>query len=236
MSEYEALLTAIRTNPREDTPRLALADWLDERGHHERAEFIRVQVESARLEFDPTTGGDFGNEASEWARTQGPRFGALSRREDRLRAIDRARGKRGFLLTARERAMAKRMARPPLFCRGFMSALTVLDAKDLRRALRFARTQPLDLLTVCPRLWVRHAKKVLALHPDPLVSFASAPLLASPDGERVGVLGGAALLRLADLAIQQPSGIEIVKAVCAAEWPGVRFDWGRSRCLWQSAQ
>lgn len=232
MSEYEALLTAIRQRPREDTPRLALADWLDERGHHERAEFIRVQVDADRVEFDLLACGDLG----EWARTHGPRFRALSRREDRLRAIDRARGKRGFLLTARERAMAKRMARPPLFCRGFLSALTVLNAKDLRRALRFARTQPLDLLTVCPRLWVRHAKKVLALHPDPLVSFASAPLLSSPDGDRVCVHGGAMLLRFADLAIQQPSGVEIVKAVCAAEWPGVRFDWGRSRCLWQSAQ
>lgn len=232
MSEYEALLTAIRQRPREDTPRLAFADWLDERGHHERAEFIRVQVESDRLEFEILACGDLG----EWARTHGPRFRTLSRREDRLLAIDRARGKRGFLLTARERAMAKRMARPPLFCRGFLSALTVLNAKDLRRALRFARTQPLDLLTACPLVWLRHAKKVLALHPDPLVSFASAPLLTSPDGVFVGVLGGTALLRFADLAIRQPDGFGIVKACCAAEWPGVRFDWRRSQFLWQSSQ
>ncbi|VTT97259.1 Repeat-companion domain protein OS=Isosphaera pallida (strain ATCC 43644 / DSM 9630 / IS1B) GN=Isop_0537 PE=4 SV=1: LRR_6: LRR_6: LRR_6 [Gemmataceae bacterium] len=49
-----ALLAAIRATPEEDTPRLAYADWLDEHGNPDRAEFIRVQCRLARAHFsDP---------------------------------------------------------------------------------------------------------------------------------------------------------------------------------------
>jgi uncharacterized protein (TIGR02996 family) len=50
-SDRDALLAAICANPEEDTPRLVYADWLEENGEHERAEFIRLQCELARL-FD----------------------------------------------------------------------------------------------------------------------------------------------------------------------------------------
>src|SRR5581483_435226 len=43
------LLTAISANPTDDTVRLAYADFLEERDDPERAEFIRTQVELARL-------------------------------------------------------------------------------------------------------------------------------------------------------------------------------------------
>jgi uncharacterized protein (TIGR02996 family) len=49
MSDQTALLSAILANPDEDTPRLAYADWLTEHGEPDRAEFIRVQIELARL-------------------------------------------------------------------------------------------------------------------------------------------------------------------------------------------
>jgi uncharacterized protein (TIGR02996 family) len=39
-----ALLEAVRAAPDDDLPRLVYADWLDERGEHERAEFIRIQI------------------------------------------------------------------------------------------------------------------------------------------------------------------------------------------------
>lgn len=48
MSEFDALLAAICVEPDEDTPRLALADWLEETGANERAAFIRAQIELAR--------------------------------------------------------------------------------------------------------------------------------------------------------------------------------------------
>lgn len=49
MSDREALLAAIKAFPENDAPRLIYADWLDEHGESERAEFIRVQVELWRL-------------------------------------------------------------------------------------------------------------------------------------------------------------------------------------------
>ena len=72
MNERDLLLKAVCENPDDDTPRLVFADWLDERGEAERAEFIRLQIQLARGTYRP----------SEEAR--------LKRRERKLRAhIDR---------------------------------------------------------------------------------------------------------------------------------------------------
>jgi uncharacterized protein (TIGR02996 family) len=51
MTDETALLFAVREDPEDDTPRLVLADWLEENGKHERAEFIRVQCQLARLPY-----------------------------------------------------------------------------------------------------------------------------------------------------------------------------------------
>jgi uncharacterized protein (TIGR02996 family) len=45
MTDSDDLLRAVIANPEDDTPRLIFADWLDDRGDHARAEFIRVQIE-----------------------------------------------------------------------------------------------------------------------------------------------------------------------------------------------
>jgi uncharacterized protein (TIGR02996 family) len=42
----EAFLQAIIDDPDDDTPRLIFADWLDENGEPERAEFIRCSATS----------------------------------------------------------------------------------------------------------------------------------------------------------------------------------------------
>ncbi len=49
LDQREAFLKAIFATPDDDLPRLVFADFLDEHGEAERAEFIRVQVELARL-------------------------------------------------------------------------------------------------------------------------------------------------------------------------------------------
>jgi uncharacterized protein (TIGR02996 family) len=55
MTDHDALLRAIAAHPEEDTPRLMYADWLEENGRPDRAEFVRVQVELARFGAnDPT--------------------------------------------------------------------------------------------------------------------------------------------------------------------------------------
>jgi uncharacterized protein (TIGR02996 family) len=48
----EAFLSDIRANPDDDGVRLIYTDWLQENGQPQRAEFIRVQVELARLADD----------------------------------------------------------------------------------------------------------------------------------------------------------------------------------------
>lgn len=73
MSDRRALMAAILANPDEDTPRLALADWLDEHGDkHDRAraEFIRAQVEHPNVEGVPD-----GGEHVEWLKPLAPFVG-----------------------------------------------------------------------------------------------------------------------------------------------------------------
>lgn len=55
MDDASPFLRTIAENPHDDTPRLVFADWLDDRGHPERAEFIRLQCELANL--DPADPG-----------------------------------------------------------------------------------------------------------------------------------------------------------------------------------
>ena len=47
--ERASFVSASLENLADDTPRLVLADWLDEHGEPDRAEFIRCQIEAARL-------------------------------------------------------------------------------------------------------------------------------------------------------------------------------------------
>src|SRR5262245_57560395 len=67
MTNHDALLRAVLEVPADDAPRLVFADWLDEHGHPERAEFIRVQLQmEARWPLDqprcPECGCDPGSE------------------------------------------------------------------------------------------------------------------------------------------------------------------------------
>ena len=48
--DWPALMAAIVADPDDDTVRLAAADFLEEHGDADRAAFIRIQVELARLE------------------------------------------------------------------------------------------------------------------------------------------------------------------------------------------
>jgi uncharacterized protein (TIGR02996 family) len=58
MTHEDAFLQAIIESPDDDVPRLVFADWLDDHGQHERAEFIRVQCELARAEAGEGTRSD----------------------------------------------------------------------------------------------------------------------------------------------------------------------------------
>ena len=45
-------MKAILAEPDDDSHRLVFADWLDDQGHSDRAEFIRVQCALARMAGD----------------------------------------------------------------------------------------------------------------------------------------------------------------------------------------
>src|SRR5262245_19453619 len=49
MKQCEAILQSVIDHPEDDAPRLVYADWCEDHGDPDRAEFIRVQVELARL-------------------------------------------------------------------------------------------------------------------------------------------------------------------------------------------
>jgi uncharacterized protein (TIGR02996 family) len=66
MDDRRALMAAIAANADEDTPRLALADWLDEHGtapDRARAAFIRLQVEAAKFPIGDKKRAKFDAEA-----------------------------------------------------------------------------------------------------------------------------------------------------------------------------
>jgi uncharacterized protein (TIGR02996 family) len=52
VTHEDAFLADIVENPDDDGVRLIYADWLEDHGQPERAEFIRVQCELARLTED----------------------------------------------------------------------------------------------------------------------------------------------------------------------------------------
>src|SRR5262245_51199419 len=52
MREREALLAAVCETPDDDAPRLVFADWCEEHGEPERAEFIRLQLRKAAMDED----------------------------------------------------------------------------------------------------------------------------------------------------------------------------------------
>ncbi len=62
MSDTSPFLAAISASPEDDAPRLVFADWLDEHGDPELAEFIRLQVELDPLERSPR------NDLADWQR------------------------------------------------------------------------------------------------------------------------------------------------------------------------
>ncbi len=70
LSQHEAFLRAIFDAPEDDTPRLVYADFLQENGEEERAEFIRYGCEAARLADDDPRRIDLQAEANALIRKQ----------------------------------------------------------------------------------------------------------------------------------------------------------------------
>ena len=79
-SDGDALLRAICEAPWEDTPRLVFADWLEENGQPERAEFIRLQIELKALPHDERFGTPQYDRASALEQKWDPSERAIARK------------------------------------------------------------------------------------------------------------------------------------------------------------
>jgi uncharacterized protein (TIGR02996 family) len=138
MNERDALLKAVCDNPHEDTPRLVFADWLQEHGEEERAEFIRVQIERSRV------------------REGGPEWEAFHERERELLSGREARWR------------AELPVEPGWvwqgFFRGFVDELIVNSAadpsSDPARAFAAAPLVALSLIGNPLRPWIPHLRHV----------------------------------------------------------------------------
>jgi len=83
LPDHTPFYSVIRDRPDDDAPRLRFADWLQEHGDEERAEFIRVQCELARLESIRIVNKE--GEVCGWKRKKDrDRHYALRRREREL--------------------------------------------------------------------------------------------------------------------------------------------------------
>jgi uncharacterized protein (TIGR02996 family) len=69
MTSRRALLQAVLDAPDDDLPRLVFADWLDENGESDRADFIRAQIEFSRTPEDSPRFEQLRQQATTWPRT-----------------------------------------------------------------------------------------------------------------------------------------------------------------------
>jgi uncharacterized protein (TIGR02996 family) len=120
MTTTDALLAAVIEEPDEDAPRLVLADWLDEHGDSDRAEFVRVQIERDRLP------------------PRDPRRGVLRKREGQLLARHRAEWRA---------CLPRGMKALSDFRRGFIAQVVCNPARWRKEGAAVRARTPLE--TVC---------------------------------------------------------------------------------------
>jgi uncharacterized protein (TIGR02996 family) len=118
LSQDDAFLHDIIENAADNTPRLVYADWLDEHGNAERAEFIRLQIEHARLDADD------------------PRRWDLSKREETLLKAHGTAWMQNLTDWAREGRC--------WFRRGFVAEVTATVDQFLDGAAALRRATPLE--------------------------------------------------------------------------------------------
>jgi uncharacterized protein (TIGR02996 family) len=119
-TDHDALLRAVCAAPDDDLPRLVFADWLEENGEANRAEFIRVSCEL------------------EGAEEFGPRWRALRERADRLLTPgNRAKW---------SRELADRKLLNVEFRRGFVDEVTVYSKRFVTDAAKLMTLAPIQRL------------------------------------------------------------------------------------------
>src|SRR5262245_657448 len=111
MSERDALLRQVIDEPDADAPRLVFADWLEEHGDGDRADFIRAQIRRAALDPDDPLQSEL--QAREWRLLLANARDWLE--EDFDDPTNRRRFRRGFVESVRLTAARFLQTREDLF-------------------------------------------------------------------------------------------------------------------------
>ena len=237
MTDGEALLAAIIAHPEEDAPRLIYADWLEENGQGERAEFIRVQVELARIANSaPCCTAPANRHEVGCARRTAKKRRAFSdkgrcRRCDYLSALA-GRDKRRRRLVARERQLLERSAKAgPKFAADINYWLhgepTDPRARPIAPVGTFVRGF-IERVTCTAADWLSHGDAIRAAHPvtcvrlttelGPHVTYSSYDL-----DNRLLTIRFTARLKSVTWGPEQAEVAAYLKLL-QAEWPGVTFE------------
>ena len=210
MTHDEAFIQAIREAPHEDAPRLIYADWLEEHGQADRAEFIRVQGRLARMP-DAVEQATWTARAEELLRRHWEEWVGLLRE---IVGPWRDRYGESWLGEAYHPDALRR------FVRGFVGELALDAERFLRHVRDVNRLMPLHTLS----LWrAGHCAAALANTPElrGLVKLAFADYYDAPLTARDATalasspyLGGLSLLFLARNSL----GDEGVEALARAPW------------------
>ncbi len=155
-----AFMAEILAHPEDDAPRLAFADWLDENGQPERAEFVRVQVRLAGMRWTSQGTGELS-----WRDLAD----ALRRREREILNANGFNWTKGLIgtpwaVSAHENGLVLlEFGKPNVmggayFRRGFVEALTCPAADFLAHADALTAAAPIRevRLTTWPVVEVRH--------------------------------------------------------------------------------
>lgn len=154
-----ALLEAIIANPADDLPRLIYCDWLEERGEAERAEFIRIQCELARLKepCETTQGQIFLHEGRHDRHVEDKRQRCGLCKKEPVGMC------RWHTLLRREKELLKNAGTDwqtwgvdgddlriefPTFTRGFISKITCSAQDWLTHAEEITKSQPIEAVTL----------------------------------------------------------------------------------------
>jgi uncharacterized protein (TIGR02996 family) len=180
MTDGDALRRAVLADPDDDTARLVYADWLQENGQADRAEFIRAQIEAVRA--DP-----FGLQA----------LAATRRADDLLRRHGREW----------TRHLEGGFAEYPRFERGFVAHLSVEPRGFAPRADALLDAEPVQALTLYRFAGVGERVSFEPLFELPRLRQLrrlglSSMLFTDPDADEYALLSGCPhLANLRDLSL-----------------------------------
>jgi uncharacterized protein (TIGR02996 family) len=187
MTPDDAFLQAILEDPDDDTPRLVYADWLDEHGQPERADFIRVQCELAWLK---------GVERPD-SKTQA-RMAALATRE-------------AFLFRSHRDSWSQPLPKWARgwygFERGFVTTVSALAEEFLQHGADLFRVAPVQHLAV-----EFAAGRVAALAASPLLTALRSLLLGNQSVDDDASRALAASAHLANLTLLNLDNNQITRS------------------------